>query len=56
MVSTTRRFASAEYFATYGGKNKDNPNPMVRTAAFHEEVLIYGDVPQEAIIGYVGEE
>ena len=89
-VSTTRRFASAEYFATYGGKNKDNPNPIVRidlskvnpdnildistkekamrilnledttfvvrTAAFNEEVLIYGDVPQEAIIGFVGEE
>lgn len=85
-TSTTRRVASAEYFSTHGGKNLNNPNPIVQidlskidannildvsttekaaqhltrpftvnAAAFHQEVLIYGDIPQEAIIGFIGE-
>ena len=27
----------------------------VNVAAFHQEVLIYGDIPQDAIIGFIGE-
>ena len=26
----------------------------VNAAAYHQEVLIYGDIPQEAIIGFLG--
>ena len=83
-TSTTRSQESAEFFASHGGINTVNPNPIIEidlskinpsnildvsdigkasqhlktpftrnAAAKHQEILINGDIPQEAIIRFL---